>query len=199
MAPKIKGLARIKKLEKSLAEARRALKKEVVAKALPLVQQLSRCFGVTCPEVRAYTQIAYVRGRYRRDTEPERIELVVRHFATDVVLHEFAHHLQCLKYAAKEGAMADGIESHGAEFFQALLQVASHYYGDPELYDWDWTEVACPETVNRFQKASAIPPLADMLKDKHPRLFKDYARACKKAMTPCRLCNPHTQHRAAGR
>jgi len=178
--------------------ARRMSKKKVLATARPLVHQLAKCFCCPCPVVHAYSCIEdekFVAGRYYGGQNPE-IALRVRRFTTPTVLHEFAHHLQCLEY--KDGLLPDNSDVHGQEFFKQLLLVTSHYYGDPEHYDWVTGEVACPQTVKRFQQSNEMPPLVSLLKEGYPQAFENYVRSRQRAMVPCRLCNPEAKACAAG-
>src|SRR6266850_952714 len=162
------ALETLEKAIKGVTQARRRAKKEILATSRPLVQQLARCFNKgRCPEVKVYGRLVGLRGQYCSDFDPPLIKLDVRSFAIDVVLHEFAHHLQSVKHG-------DATEAHGPEFFEALLLVANHYYGDPEMYDWE-AERHCPQTIERFRKSSEVPPLLDFLRQTDPKLFEDYA------------------------
>jgi hypothetical protein len=187
------ALETLEKAIKEVSQARRQVKKEILATSRPLVQQLAKCFNKgPCPEVRALDElsIADARGLYHSDFDPPQMQLKVRGFTIDVVLHEFAHHLQVVKHG-------EGTEEHGPEFFEALLLVANHYYGDPEIYDWEG-ERACPQTIKRFRESSEVPPLLEYLRQIDPKLFEDYAHKCEKSRVPCKLCNPEAKMRAAG-
>jgi hypothetical protein len=126
---------------------------EVLNNARSIVQKLAEHFNVPLCDVRTNQRIWFLRGRYRRnptyDTDP-RIILSVRAFTVDILLHEFAHHLQYC--ASPKGVNAYGPsgtcrEPHGREFFDELLRVTTFYYGHPALYSWEKTEVSHPQLL----------------------------------------------------
>ncbi len=170
-------------------------KKEVLAIAEPLVQQLAKCCksASPCPEVRACGQIGrnpdYL-GYYRYYTTPPVISLRIRGFTIDTVLHEFAHHLQSLKYGDARGEIPLEMEVHGKEFLEELWRVTSHYYGDAEKYCWGTEDDlimndGCYVTLIR---RTTMPPLAYELLKQHPEVFSEYVRKREKEMVPCKAC-----------
>ncbi len=171
-------------------------KQEVLGKAQPLVRQLAKCFAVTCPEVHAVKRIdnsRYVLGRYLSSFPEEQPEILLRvdAFTIDILLHEFAHHLQTLRHGDKYGDLPSDVEAHGEEFFDQLWIVASHYYGNAEKYSWEWNEQGCPQTL-RLNERLEIPPLVELLKKQNLEDFKDFVRRLKKERTHCKACGAAT-------
>jgi hypothetical protein len=125
-------------------------------------------------------------GAYTSDIDEEpRIFLKIRTFKVDILLHEFAHHLQSLKYDDQHGELPPGMEVHGKEFFDDLWRVSSHYYGDAGKYDWmDDVE----ECGARAADMILAPPLAVELWKQLPDVFSEYVRKREKEMVPCKSC-----------
>jgi|SRR5579883_1547142 len=167
-------------------------KKEVLAVAQPLVQQLAKCFAAPCPHVHACREIALAEygktntlGLYTTDIDEEpRILLRIDTFRVDIVLHEFAHHLQAMKYENRHGELPPEMEVHGKEFFDELWQVASHYYGDAGNYDW-MDEDECGV---RAADLMMVPPLMLQLLKQHRDVFGEYVQKREKEMVPCKAC-----------
>jgi hypothetical protein len=132
---------------------------EILNKARSIIQKLAEHFNVPLCDVRTNQRLWFLRGRYRRHptygTHP-RIILSVRAFTVDILLHEFAHHLQYCstpKGVDPFGPSGTCRDPHGREFFDELLSVTAFYYGDPALYDWEKTEASNKQLIAWWQQA----------------------------------------------
>jgi len=94
-------------------------------------KRLCEHFDLPCPDVRIVEETKYVDGRYvpRQDRAPAQIFISSTHdpcrSTSDILLHELAHHLQHQRYPGSAG-------DHGDDFFQAIFDVVTAHYGDPQ-------------------------------------------------------------------
>jgi len=172
--------------------------REILSTALGIVHKLAEHFRVPPCEVRIHRGIQHLRGRYHaplragdcdefascviyRSTKP-RITLSLKAFTVDILLHEFAHHLQYC--SVPEGVnpfdeSAACYEHHGKEFFEELIRVTTAYYGDPARYDWRATEaeVHHDQVIELWAQAQRegikLEPKIYPRGDRQPYLFKD--------------------------
>jgi hypothetical protein len=132
--------------------------REILSRALPIARGLAQHFHVPVCEVRINQRIRYLRGRYRR--HPVRtmpiIILSASEFTVDILLHEFAHHLQyCSSPNGINPFDQNGTcwEHHGREFFEELIRVTTAYYGEPSLYNWEETEIGQEQVLAWWELA----------------------------------------------
>ena len=107
-------------------------------KARAVLQDLCETFNVPMPRfvwaVGADGGTTAYAGKFKGQREREVAEILigpnVGGGSEMVLIHEFAHLLR----AHRDGLHVD--DRHNKHFFWALVDVATHYYGDPSAYPW---------------------------------------------------------------